>query len=111
VNLHGFQGINLFGYPHDAQFSSHGRTGPGRYHDGGKHRSQFPDQGHGNGRAQGRLGPETDQGVIPLQPQYHACKHGSQDDDEHGFATDKPDLLHNFCHLKRRNKGLNQAGE
>jgi len=112
VDVHGDQGIDLFGYSHDADLGSHGGTGTTGNHDGGQGRSQFPDQGKRNRGPQHPLGPEFNQGIISLQPEHHTGKTSGQKNHEDRFRPDKIHLLDEFRHLERtckyKNKSLNK---
>jgi len=91
--MHGVQGVDLFRDALDADFRRNGRAGPGRDHDGGKHRSQFPDQRQGHQGPQGALCPYGHQGVVGLEPQDHAGEEAHQEDDRHGPGADFIDLI------------------
>ena len=64
-----------------------------RDHDGGEHRSHFPDQRQGDQGAESPLRSELNQGMIRLETQDHAGEQADKHDDQRGPCTDIVDLL------------------
>ena len=101
----------MFGNPHDADLSRHGRTGTRRHHQCGQDRAQFPDHTQRHDGAQDPFRPELPERVVDLQAQHHPGERGGQDHNERGLEADEMKLFEDLKGAKGRPRQPGEGGQ
>ena len=100
------EGVELVGNPHGTQLGAHAGAAPGRHHDAGHQRAQFPEKRHGHAGGDVVGGPEPTQHLEALHGQDQPHRKRGHHHEGEGFH---PQLVHLVDNLPNEPGGVEQA--